>query len=360
MSRRRNRSSDEQVERVERALRRCLVWSRSGRHRKVITEIDCHLAALGDQPHLTAVLLVWKAHALLAVGMAEPAHEAALRAWELEPSPHACHLAARAHEALGDQGAAEELLRMGWCLFAEALHLPVQLAVLLADQGRLPEALEVLAEVPVDGDAPADLKVFLFGMKSNLLAAVGRWAEADELLQRGMDDHPGASVLSEAHASLLGARRRAQAEKALAASWGDSLGELAGIAHEVDEAVVRCGAVNELSELVVLAARRLWRGFLEHREARPQAPEAWGAALVFAVLELDGCRAPVAPFARSFGCNASSVRAALARFRAFIGTLDVEFARRAFAAHTNPRLDGPPSPQRARVRTADVVPFPAP
>ena len=59
--------------RIERALRRCLEWSRSGRHLKIITEVDRALPAIGNQPELEAQLLIWKAQALLAMGLAERA-----------------------------------------------------------------------------------------------------------------------------------------------------------------------------------------------------------------------------------------------------------------------------------------------
>jgi hypothetical protein len=261
-------------------------------------------------------------------------------------------------EALGDAEGSEELLRMGWQLFPDAIHLPVQLVVLLSDQGRLPEALDTLDEIPVDDRLPNDLEIFLFGMRSNLLATMGRWAEADEVLREGMTRHPDSELLGEAHDSLRGARRRARAERDLAASWEESLGKIDGVAVEVDDAIIRCGAVNELSELVVLAARRLWRAYLRHHGARPQAPNSWGTAMVLAILELDGDEPSAAAFARSSGCKPSGVRSVLARLRKFLAELDAEFSARAFAAHSNPRLDGPPITTHGGAGSADVLPFP--
>lgn len=359
MSRTRGRNTGDPSARVERTLRKCAEWSRAGRHREIIAEADRRLPELEQYPKYRAALLVWKAQALLAMGLAERAQEPASQSWELEPSPHACHLTANALEALGNLDGAEELLRVGWQMFPQAVHLPVQLAVILSDQARIPEAVDILEEVPFDDRVPDDLQVFLFGMRSTLLAASGRWAEADELLKEGISHHPTSAVLNDAHANLTAARRRARAESALVESWSAGLEELDGGAAEVDEAIVRCGAVHELGPLVVLAARRLWRAYLDHQQPRPHVPDVWGAALVLAVLELDASNPPIAAFARSFACRPSSVRSVLARLRAFVSSLDREFAVRAFAARTNPRLEGSPAPIYPRVRSAEIVPFPA-
>lgn len=351
-------SSDTTRRRVERSLERCLEWSRLGRHRKVVAEVERTLPILSDHPQLEATLLIWKAQALLAMGYAERALPPASRSWELEPSAHACHLRSNALEVLGDLEGSEELLRMGWRLFPEAVHLPVQLAVVLSDQGRHPEALDILDEIRIDNRVPDDLQIFLFGMRSNLLAAMGRWAEADEALRDGLGFHPDSELLGNARDALEQARRRARAVEGLAASWRDGLRDLDGVAGEVDEAIVRCGAVNELSELVILAARRLWRAFVEEKDPRPHAPDPWSAALVLAILEIDGKRPTIVSIARSIRSNPSSVGSALSRLRAFLESLDPEIRMRAFAAHTNPRLDGLPSMPRFNERPADVVPFP--
>jgi tetratricopeptide (TPR) repeat protein len=351
-------SSDDTRRRVEQSLERCLEWSRLGRHRKVVNEVERTLPILSDHPQLEATLLIWKAQALLAMGYPESALPPASRSWELDPSPHACHLQSNALEALGDLDRSEELLRMGWRLFPDAIHLPVQLAVVLSDQARLPESLDILDEIQVDERIPDDLHIFLFGMRSNLLAAMGRWAEADEALRDGLGFHPGSELLGDAQDALKHARRRARAEEALAASWRDGLEEIDGVAAEVDEAVIRCGAVNELPELVTLAARRLWRALVEQKRPKLHAPDPWSAALVLAILEIDGERPSIASIARSVRSNPSSVRSVLSRLRDFLSSLDPEMRQRAFAAHSNPRLDGVGSTQRSNERSANVVPFP--
>lgn len=349
---------DEMRSRVDRSLERCLTWTRLGRHRKVITEVERILPDVEDHSQFKATLLIWKAQAHLAMGCAELALPSAAMSWELEPSPHACHLQSNALEALGDLERTEELLRMGWRLFPDAVHLPVQLAIVLSDQARVPEALDILDEIPLDDRVPDDLRVFLFGMRSNLLAAMGRWAEADEVLRDGLGIHPESRFLGEAHNALRGARRRSKAEKALTESWRQGLRELEGVAREVDDAIIRCCAVNEFSELVCLAARRLWRAYLEHRDARPQAPDAWGAAAILTILEIDGDRSSIAGTARSVCASPSSTRSVLKRFRTFLATLDIEFKTLAFAARTNPRLDGTPTPARRDHRLGNVLPFP--
>jgi len=310
-----------------------------------------------DSPHRSG-LLIWKAQALLAMGEAERALPSASESWDLDPSPHACHLAANAMEALGNLEGAEELLRMGWRLFPDAIHIPVQLAVTLSDQGRHPEALDVLEEVPIDRRMPADFQVFLFGMRSNLLASMGRWADADEVLRAGIVQHPGSEVLSDAHTALTGAHKRTQAKRALAASWSEGLAATAEISSDVDDSVVRCGAVNEQPEIVVLAARRLWRAYLEYRNVRPQIPDVWGAALITCILELDGDRPSVAATAESVACSPSSVRSAVRQIRKYLESLDPEFARRAFAANSNPRLDGLSRPRSSGGGSAEILRFP--
>jgi tetratricopeptide (TPR) repeat protein len=351
---------DARRSRIERSVERCLEWTRLGRHKKVIAEVDRILPDVEGHNHFTATLLIWKAQAHLAMGCAELALPAASKSWELEPSPHACHLQSNALEAVGDLEGTEELLRMGWRLFPDAIHLPVQLAIVLSEQGRIPEALDILEEIPHDDQIPEDLKVFLFGMRSNLLATLGRWAEAEEVLQDGLDSHPESRLLGEAHDALRNARRRSSAEKTLAASWRDGLREVARVAADVDDAIIRCCAVNELSQLVCLAARRLWRAYVDDCDPRPQNPDPWGAAAVLATLEIDGDRPSIVGMVRSVGTNPSSTRRVLKRFRTFLASLDHEFKTRAFAAHTNPRLDGAPTAARRGDRTATVLPFPNP
>jgi predicted Zn-dependent protease len=345
---------------MERALRRCLEWSRSGRHVKIIAEVDRALPAVGTQPRLEAQLLIWKAQAHLALGDPDSACPAASRSWNLDPSPHACHLLSNALAAVGEQEDAEELLTAGWELFPEAYHLPVQLAILLSDQGRHPEALNTIDRLPRGAPVPDELQVFLLGLHANLLATMGRWGEADGILREGLHRHPGSDLLGEAHQNLGAAWRRFSAEQLLTDSWRSGLGPLDGVALEVDEAVTRCGEVNELPGLVVLGARRLWRAYLERHQPRLQAPEAWGAALLASILELDRTEPSTAAMARRTRTSASTVRSALNRFRRFLAELDPQLARRAFAAQTNPQLDErtdqPFSPEE---KTGTVVPFPS-
>jgi tetratricopeptide (TPR) repeat protein len=247
---------------------------------------------------------------------------------------------------------------MGWRLFPEAVHLPVQLAVALSDQARLPEALDILDEVPIDDRIPDDLQVFLFGMRANLLGSMGRWAEAEEALREGLGCHPKSSLLSEARDGLQSARLKLRAEKALADSWRESLAELDGVAAEIDDAIIRCGEVNELAELVTIAARRLWRAYTDEARPRPHSPDPWGTALVFAVLEIDGENPSIAAAARSMRCSPSSVRSILKRLRSYLSSLDSEFRTRAFAGTTNPRLQEELVAPHRRLQDTNVVPFP--
>jgi hypothetical protein len=344
--------------RVERVLANCVKWSRQGQHRKIIREVGRLLEDSPADDRVRAALLTWEAQAHLSMGMADKALPAASLSWELEPSPHACHLTSSALEAMGDAERSEQLLRMGWRLFPEAIHLPVQLAVTLAGQARMPEALDILDEVDVGEKAPEDIRVFLCGTRANLLASMGRWAEADEELRHGLGTHPDSRLLEEAQAAVHRARRRERAEQQLAASWREALRDLDGVAAEVDDAIRDCCAVNEIDELTELAARRLWRAFETTTRVRPHAPILWGTAVVLAALELDGETPNAARYARSFGVRPASVRSALSRLRSYVASLNPEFRARAFSAHTNPRLveDGQPRPSRHG--TADVIPFP--
>jgi len=347
-----------QISRIERALRRCLEWSRTGRHIKIITEVNRALPAIGNQPQLEAQLLIWKAQAHLSMGDPDNAHPAASRSWNLDPSAYACHLLSNALAAVGQHDDAEELLKSGWDLFPNAYHLPVQLAILLSDQGRHPEALDTIDMLPQGAPMPDDLQVFLLGLHANLLAAMGRWGEADGVLKEGRFRHPESDLLEDAHHSLGDAWSRFRAQETLADSWFEGLSPLEGVALEVDDAIVRQGSINELPRLVVLGARRLWRAFLEAHQPRLQLPQPWGAALLVAILELDGAKLSIAAMARSTQAPVSTTRSALTRFRRFLSELDTNMARRAFAAMTNPQLDDAPSPSLESDR-GTVVPFPS-
>ena len=344
--------------RIDQVLANCVDWSRHGQHRKIISEIGRLLDDSPDDERVRAALLTWEAQAHLSMGMADRALPAASLSWELDPTPHACHLKSSALEALGNADRSEELLRMGWRLFPDAIHLPVQLAVTLAGQARMPEALDILDEVDVGEQTPEDFRVFLCGTRANLLASMGRWAEADEELRHGLGNHPDSRLLEEAQAAVHRARRRERAEQQLAASWREGLQEIDGIAAEVEDAVRDCCAVNEIDELLELAARRLWRAFQEATRVRPQVPVVWGTAAVLAALELDGETPNAARYARSFGARPASVRSALRRLRSYVDSLNPEFRARAFAAHANPRLGDGGRAWPTRSRSADVIPFP--
>jgi hypothetical protein len=263
---------------------------------------------------------------------------------------------ASALHAVGDSEQAEEFLRMGSKLFPDAIHLPMQLAMLLADQGRLPEALDVLDHVSPAPQLPEDMQVFLVGLRANLLATVGRWSEADAVLREGLGVHPDSTLLMEAHDSIGRRWNRRRAEDRLTESWAIALEDLDGVPSEVDAAVVRCGDVLELGDITVLAARRLWRAFLTVDLVRLQSPDPWATALVLAVMELDGRRTSAAASARAMAVHPSTVRSILRRLRSFLDDQDIELARRAFGAFSNPRLDDPPT---VLSDSSEVVLFPS-
>ncbi len=360
MGQKEHEHGDDVTRRVAKALRRCVRWSQTGRHRKVLREMEELRRLVDERPLLEAQILVWKAQALLALGCPDRALPAASRSWELDASPHACHLMSVALHGLGDSDRAEELLQMGRQLFPDAVHLPLQLAMLLADQGRVPEAIDTLSEVAPEDDVPQELAVFLFGLRANLLASVGRWREADALLREGLDEHPDAPLLQETHETLHRGWMRSRSEEALADSWQASLEDMSGVGAEVDEAIERAASVLEVPRLRALAARRLWRALLTAEQVRPQAPDAWAAGLLAAVSELDGDLGSVAAMARGVGARAATTRSALARARSYVSRLEEEFARRSFAASTNPRLEETDlTADRGRSK-GELLPFPEP
>ncbi len=246
---------------------------------------------------------------------------------------------ATAFSAVGEDDRAEEFLTMGIELFPEAIHIPIQLVMLLADQGRLPEAIDILDRVAPSIQVPEDMQVFLVGLRANLLATVGRWIEAEAVLEEGLGRHPDSLLLLETHDSISREWGRRRAERGLLESWQRSLEDLDGVAAEVDEAIIRCGGVLELSDLAILAARRLWRTYSALYPIRIQTPEPWGAAIVIAILELEGHRPSATSVARAARTNPSTVRSVLRRIRRYLENLDAGFARRAFGAQSNPRLD---------------------
>ena len=347
---------------VEDSLARCLRWSQEGRHGKVLAEVERLLPQAEVEPEGRAILLIWKAHALLATGHPEKALRAAATSWDLRSSPHACHIMSSALDSMGALEEAEEYLRLGWSLYPEAVHLPVQLAILLAEQGRVPEAYDALEEVPA-AKVPPELDVFLAGLRVNLLVAMGRWAEAAATVDAAVSDHPESAVLEEARRDLNAAWNRQRSQRRLQDSWRASLApELQGIAHEVDESVVRCARVLELPELPCLAARRLWRAYWHHAAPRLAVPDAWGAALVLAVLELDGDDSSAADIARATRTKPGTVRAIRRRLHAYLAERDPEFTRRAFAAFRNPQLEQPEDETTDQTSRGpgQVVRFPAP
>jgi hypothetical protein len=353
------RASPEVVSRVERTLLRCLEWSQLGRHRRVLQEVEGLLPLVRDDDHLASQLLIWKSQALLAMGLPDRALPAASDSWELEPSPHACHLMSAALAALGEQDESEHLLRAGGELFPDAVHLPVQLAMQLTEQGRLPEAFDILTDLPQDVELPEDLEIFVVGLRANILATMGRWPEADGVLRDGIGRHPESSLLREARTSIGRAWCRERAERRLIASWEAGLTPLDDPDIEVDEAVESLSRAIECPRLVSLAARRLWRAMLEHDPVRPQVPEAWAVALLAAVWEIDGAPRSVAALARAARVSPSTARTSLARVRSFVGGLDPEMARRGFGAMGNPRLEARTlRGQTVDEPSGDVIPFP--
>jgi tetratricopeptide (TPR) repeat protein len=323
---------------VEATLKRCADWSRLGRHQKVLKEVEHMLSLTAEQPRFEAELLIWKAQALLSMGEAERAFPVAARSWELQASAHACHLMANALTGLGDLEQAEGFLRVGWELFPDSVHLPIQLAMVLADQGRVPEALDVLDDLEADSFAE-DVEVFLAGLHANLLAASGQWSRAESRLRETFRRHPDSPLLLETQTAINQAHHRTKSERFLVASWKEGLSPLDGVALEVDDSIVRCGAVLELPALVVVAARRLWRAYRETAKVRPQSPDAWAAATLLVIEELDERQRTAAAFARATRCRPPTVSTARRKIRAFLNMMDPRLARRSFAARTNPRLD---------------------
>jgi len=350
-------SSRSLAERVERSLRRCLDWSQAGRHRRVLGEVERLLPCVAREPRLEARLLVWKAQALLSMGFHDRALTAARRSWDLEVSPHACHLMASALYGLDEAQRCEEMLRDGVEVFEEAVHLPIQLAMVLADQGRLPEALEVLENVPETPVQMEDMGAFVAGFRANLLATLGRWTEAEQVLRDGLGRHPDSDLLHSTRDEIDRGRRRSEARSRLLRSWRSGLGPSAGDELEVDREIVRCGAVLELTPLHVAAARRLWRALFRTAEVRPQAPDAWATAMLLCVLELDGDAPPAAAVARATRTSPDTVRAAARRTRELLDHMSPELRLRAFAAEANPRLDDGPDDHESG-RGSRVVPFP--
>ncbi len=349
------------VELVRRALERCVELSRRGRHKKVVEEVERSFPVAKGHPDLEGELLIWKAQALLTMGRPEEAVPAAEAAWELMPSAQACYLTACALADLGELQEAENMLTLGGELFPEAPHLNVRLAMLLTEQARLPEALQLLEEIDLGEDVDESLALFTYGLKANILGVLRRWREAEEQVSEGLDRFPGNRLLEETGHSIALVRRRAEAGDALARTWAKELAELEQpAAADVDDAICEVGRALGTPKLAVLAGRRLWRAFLEADPVRPTAAEAWALAIILGVTRLDGLDLPVARASRAVRVSKKTVSSALRRIRSFLNRLEPEFARRQFAAMENPRLEeqtGDADLQDAR-SAATVVRFP--
>jgi len=343
--------------RVESLLARCADWSRAGRHRKVLEAIERLLPLTTERPSLEAELLIWKAQALLAMDLPQRAYAAASRSWILAPSSHACHLMAGSLLHRGETERAEELLRSGLADFPGAVHLAFQLAFLLSEQGRLPEALEVIEDIEAEDD---EVEVLRLGMLTNLLTQMGRWGEAEAAVTAGLEQYPGSGLLEEARTLLLRTRLRRESIERLAGSWEQSLTPLAGRAAEVDERIPAVASALELPRVSALAARRLWRAVLAARAIRPRAAPAWACALLAAVLEIDGEPGHGPGLARVAGASPATVRAAMGRIRAYVAGLEPGFVRRSFAVFNNPRLTRASGPAAGAddARPGELIEFP--
>jgi tetratricopeptide (TPR) repeat protein len=327
-----------------------------GRHRHVLAEVEQVLPSVRQEPGQAAQLLIWKAQALLSMSCPDRALAAATESWKLDETPHACHLMASSMHALGNIEDPVELLRLGIRMFPDAVQLPVQLAMILTDQGRMESALQALDEISPEHEVPDDLEVFLFGLRANLLATTGHWDEADDLLQEGLDQHPDSGVLHEAYEALSQTWLRLRTEEALVASWIETLEPLSDTAAEVDEMIEHAGELVNYSELELLAARRLWRAYLHSRAPRVQAPEAWAAANLLAINELDGGRAATTVLAQALDAKPGTIRSARRKIRDYLASLEPEIVKRSFSTRDNPRLEQPIPDHKPRYD--NVIAFP--
>jgi tetratricopeptide (TPR) repeat protein len=340
---------------VERTLEQCLQWTQLGRHRKVLSEVERTLPLAERETSLLAELLLWKAQALLNMSLPERARTAAERSWEMMPSPYSCYLMASAQYACGLEDEAEETFRVGMELFPEAQHLIVHLATVLAEQGRVSEALQLFEELTGDlEEAPDELQVHIIGLHANLLAVAGRWTDAESLLRDGLERFANNELLSEALGSLLEVRRYRAAARRLAGSWEEELAE--GRTDELDAAIMNAGLTLGASRLEVLAARRLARA-MRASISRPRAVDAWAVALIGVVRELDGQSESASSLARMVRAVPATVRRARSQIRAYLDELEPELVHRSFAAASNVRLDEPSEPGSRR-EVASVIAFP--
>jgi len=324
---------------VERLLERCATWIVQERHRKVLEEIEKVLPSTTGYPELEAQLHLWKAQALLATGTPERALSAASRSWDLDASPHACYLAAESLVRLDEADRAETLLQTGRQVFPDAPHLSLALAMLLADEGRMPEALDVVEEMARPaGDSP-QTEVFRAGLHANLLASMGRWDEAMAVLDQSLGQNPDSALLSETRRDLTRHIQRAEAGAALVESWLDELDASPSPFSEVEEEVGHLARIFERGPLLPLAACRLFRAHVHSTGVRPRHVTAWALALLLTVQELDGETPATAPFARAVGLAPSSVRTIRRRLEGFLASMEADFVLRSFGCSSNPRLD---------------------
>ncbi len=339
------------------ALERCGELAELGKHGAVIRTAEAALRLGGGRPELEADLLVWKAQACLELGRYEDALNAAEQAWERAPTAEASYAVGASLAELGELEEAEKMLQLGIDLFPEEPFLHLRLAMLLADEGRVPEALDHLDAID-ESSLDEESGAFLAGIRAGLLGSIGEWDAAAAVLDEGLEAFPNEDLLYATSLLIEDARAMNEAEEALAEAWRTDL-EPADhpVAVEVDEAIVNVAASLELPELVALAARRLWRAFFDASPLRRATPEAWAVALIVAISELDDQPFMVAPLARAAGTRAESVRRALGRIRAFLGGIEPELARRRFAVAANPLLDADVAPGE-RNGGATVVRFP--
>ncbi|NOZ78007.1 MAG: hypothetical protein GXP48_02260 [Acidobacteria bacterium] len=339
-------------------LAQCEHWSELRRYRKILEAVERALPTTDDLPELRTELLIWKAHAMGAMGMPDRAYAAAAGAWELEPSSQAAHLMALALIQEGEDDHAEEILRFGLQRFPGAAHLVFQLALLMAEQGRVPEAMDLVNDIEIDaGEEDEQVFALHVGIRANLLARMGRWDEAMQTIQGGLEAHPDIFELRRTYDTLKKQHDLHHARDHLATVWQTSLQPL----HEastagVDASIETLGVSMELPRLVILAAQRLWRRFLDADPVQPRAHEAWAAALLASVFVIDGGSAPLSFFARYAGTSYETVRSAYRRIDTFLGRLHPEERLCAFAVRLNPQLDpshpgppGAPAPQAGQL-----------
>ena len=328
-------------DRISDLLARCERWSELGTYRKILEAVERALPSTEEVPDLRTELLIWKAHALGAMGMPDRAYAAAADAWELGPSSQASHIMALALIHEGEDDHAEQVLRFGLQRFPNAAHLVFQLALLMAEQGRVPEAMDLIndSEIDVEGEDEPVLALHV-GIRANLLARMGRWDEALQMVEKAVEAHPDISELQETYVTLKSQHDLYHAQDRLATRWQASLQPLdEDPAAGVDASIKTLGASLDLPQLVILAAQRLWRRFLDVDPAKPRAYEAWAAALLASIFALDGGSAPLSFFAHYAETSYETVRSAYRRIGAFLGRLPRNEAALAFAVRLNPQLD---------------------